>query len=134
MIFRLAGIAILAVSSAVGHAPSPYRLPQAAQITVGHSVIGPDKASVEGFCENWSLSKREVRRMFASYHLLKEGELHDFYLEPDCWIDGKIVVNGKTFTWRARLGNTLSTDWPDGKTKMLGGKHSQDPSGGEVDK
>lgn len=132
MLFRIAITILLMTSSSTVHHHSLFKLPPDAHLTIGHSVIGPDKESVEGFCENWKLSENEVRKMFATYHLLKDDELHDFYLFPDCWIDGTIIFHGRTFQWRARLGNTLSTDWPDGKTRILGGKHSQDPSGGDA--
>jgi hypothetical protein len=67
--------------------------------------------------------------MFRSYHKLKSGEIHAYYLYPACWIRGTVSINGKTFHWEARPGNTLETDWPDGVNKMLGGKHTDNPAG-----
>lgn len=109
-------------------AAAPYALPADAAITVGTVEIDP-AAGAEGlFCPSWRLTARGVRARFRHYHLVTHGELHDFYLYPRCWIDGTVVVAGKTFHWQVRPGNTLSTDWPDGVEKMLGGKHSDDPS------
>jgi hypothetical protein len=105
-----------------------FRLPASAAITIDHSEFDPKDANMSDFCPTWKLTQRQVRRMFSTYHLLQDDDLHDFYSFPDCWIDGTIVFHGKTFHWQARPGNTLSTDWPDGKTRMLGGKHSENPA------
>ncbi len=75
------------------------------------------------------LSGQRVRRMFATYHLLRQGEEHDFYAWYGCSASGTLTVDDKSFNFIVRPLNLLSTNWPDGHWKPLGGKHSDDPSG-----
>jgi hypothetical protein len=116
---------ILFLASGQHVAPLPAR----ATITVGALESDSSVRTDAEECAGWSLSSRQVRTMFRTYHRLKEGELHAWYLYPSCWIKGTITVRDRTFHWEARPGNTLFTDWPDGVDKMLGGKHSDNPAG-----
>jgi len=111
------------------HAASPYALPRSAVITVGRAQFDPQRAAESQFCPTWTLTAAQVRSQFRRYHLLQSNELHQFYLYPACWIDGTVMAGGRTFHWQARPGSTLRTDWPDGVEKMLGGEHSDNPSG-----
>jgi hypothetical protein len=80
-------------------------------------------------CDRYHLTEARVRFQFRTYHELAEGEAHANYLIYPCWINGTIVVDGKTYTWSSQLGNTMETTWPDGVKKTLGGKPTDDPSG-----
>jgi hypothetical protein len=108
-----------------------FSLPGSAKITIGpvqrdHTYPDPVSDSV---CKQYRLTEAQVRRQFRFYHELAEGEYHDYYLQFPCWIEGTLVVNGKTYTWSSQPGNTMMTTWPDGVSKTLGGKHTDDPSG-----
>ena len=114
-------------------------LPAGAKITVNkqHMLPGyqpehipPDYAPFFEKCPSRvALTAQQVRRMFASYHVVSGSEYHDFYAQEGCVTDGEIEADGKKFKFTYQPVNNLSTDWPDGVDKMLGGKHSADPSG-----
>jgi len=110
------------------HRLGPYTLPAEAKITIGKPHTDPNDAQDAMICPSFHLNEYEVREMFRTYHLLKPGELHDNYSFPSCRIEGNIVVKNQRFYWIARPGNTLDTDWPDGKPKMLGGVPSENPA------
>lgn len=75
-----------------------------------------------------TLTPQQIRRMFATYHLLSEMEEHDSYLWYGCSASGTIETGGKLFHFVVRPVNLLRTDWPDGQWKPLGGKHSDNLS------
>lgn len=74
------------------------------------------------------ITERQLRAMFATYHELKEMELHDGYAVEGCVIEGDVIVDGKRFRYTQQPINLLWTTWPDGKDHLLGGKHSDDSS------
>lgn len=110
--------------------PRHYPLPPSAVITIGPTQQDPKAPNPKGFCSYYHLSQEQVREQFRTYHQLREMEL-EHYLYMPCWIEGTVTVNGKTYTWQSRDGNTMGTDWPDGKGKTLVGKPSDDLSDGK---
>lgn len=108
-----------------------YPLPQSAVIKIGEMKMDhtyPDPQT-DIPCKNYHLTEAQVRKQFRIYHKLRQDEYHDYYLNYPCWIHGTVEVGGKTYTFSSELGNTMETTWPDGVKKMLGGKHTDDPSG-----
>lgn len=126
---KIFAIALFLSSSC--YALAQYKLPLSAQISIGKLEVDKSSPQRAEVCTQlgWSLTKSQVRTMFRTYHLLKEGEQHAYYAYWSCWIRGTVTINGKAFSWKANPGNTLDTDWPDGAQKTLGGKHTDDPSG-----
>lgn len=100
-----------------------FPLPESAEITIGQAQWKAGDMDAD-LCKSYKLTPKELRRQFRTYHLLYPGDVHNYYSVFQCWIDGTIKVNGKTFTFESRPGNLLETTWPDGKDKMLGGKPS----------
>jgi hypothetical protein len=120
-------LVILALFAGATH----YPLPQSAVIKIGEKHVDhtyPDPQT-DIPCKNYQLTEAQVRAQFRTYHKLHEGEYHDYYLQYPCWIHGTIEVDGKTYTFSSELGNTMQTTWPDGISKELGGKYTDDPSG-----
>lgn len=77
-----------------------------------------------------TLSIQDVRTFFSQYRLIKPSskDLHNKYLWTPCFVEGTITLGKKKFKWKHRPGNTLETDYPDGKQKVLGGKPTDGPS------
>ena len=126
--FRLCLVLSLVISG-WGEARSRFPLPVGAQIELGQSGFDRTQAESE-LCRGFRLTSKQVRARFRSYHQVSESELHDDYSYLPCWFDGTIVVQQRKYTFRANPGNTIETDYPDGKVKTLGGRHTDDPSGG----
>jgi hypothetical protein len=114
-------------SNAIAHAQ--FALPPSAKISIGKLRIDDKARNDAQVCSGWTINAKQVRSMFRTYHRLGPGDLHDYYTEMQCWIDGTLEVDGKTFHWEAQLIHILNTDWPDGVDKTLGGKYSGDLSG-----
>jgi hypothetical protein len=106
-----------------GQAQTHFPLPKSAEIMIGQPQWKPGDSDAD-LCRNYRITPQQLRRQFRTYHLLQPGDVHDQYSVFQCWIDGTIKVNGKTFRWQSRPGNLLQTNWPDGVDKMLGGKPS----------
>jgi len=124
-------VLIIAFASSQPHRrlkTGPYALPAEAQITIGQPHSDPNDGQEAVICPSYRLSEHEVREKFRTYHLLKPGELHDSYSFPSCRIEGTVLLEDRKFYWVARPGNTLDTDWPGGKSKMLGGVPSENPA------
>ena len=103
-----------------------YRLPPSAKIKITSK--GNDDQSSSMTCEELNvLTPKRVRELFASYRLVDGVELHKYLWAP-CFAQGTIEIQGKSFFWKFRPGNTLATDFPDGKSKILGGSVSDDSS------
>lgn len=113
---------------AEGSSTQKYPLPASATIHLGPT--GEDASSPDAqTCRGFHLTAKQVRSRFATYHALKPVEDHDYYAYFPCWSSGTIILNGKSFDFKARPGNTILTTYPDAKEKLLGGKHTDDPSG-----
>jgi hypothetical protein len=103
-------------------------IPKAAKVMIG--APGRDEHDAESdACKDFRVTSEQVRSRFRTYHRLTQDELHDRYILAPCWVDGELTIKGKTYTWRARPGNTIETTYPDGAAKMLGGKPSDRMSG-----
>lgn len=112
-----------------------HPLPSSAQIKIGAHYIGSGVGEeAKSFCRDYHLTKAEVRKMFRTYRELRPHEMHDNYLYVPCGIEGTVIVNGKTYTWRTQIGGTLDTTWPDGIEKTLGGEATDGLSEGEAGK
>lgn len=111
-----------------------YPLPANAAIAIGPTQSDAKDPESKIFCPDYHLTEGQLREQFRTYHLLREnGEMENYSYLP-CWIDGTVRVNGKTYRWRSRDGNIMSTTWPDGVNKLLVGKPSGDLSAGEEKK
>lgn len=100
-----------------------FRLPPKAIVIVGHRYYGRYNQQPED-CKYYTLTAAKVRVMFKTYHPITESEMHDDYSFSDCGIRGTVKVGGKIFHWDSDPGNTMTTDYPDGVERTLGGKHS----------
>jgi hypothetical protein len=113
---------------AVAHVDAATRrrfpLPPSAVVHLG--ATGADSSDPEASLCRSSLqfTAPQVARMFRTYHLLQPGEMHSRYDTAPCWQDGTIRVQDQTFTFRINPLNTLTTTFPDGKEKQLGGPAS----------
>jgi hypothetical protein len=102
-------------------------LPARTKITIEREHMLPGYAATSMPCPSGHpLTKRQIRHIFATYHLLAEGEYHDGYAQMGCVTEGDIIVDGKKFRYMVQPINNLQTTWPDGENKLLGGKHSDD--------
>jgi hypothetical protein len=101
-----------------------FPLPPSAIVHLGAS--GADSSDPEASICSSSLhfTPGQVARMFRTYHLLQSGEMHSSYDIAPCWQNGTILFQGQTFTFRINPLNTLTTTFPDGKEKQLGGRAS----------
>ncbi len=107
-----------------------FALPAQAKIVVGKTYR--NKESVDSLnCYNYRLKPGNVRWRFQHYHRITGTEVHDSYSFVGCGIEGKVSVGNKTFEWRSEPFNTMETNYPDGKWKVLGGEYSDDLSAGE---
>lgn len=123
-------ILILAMPLAAVAQQIHYPLPKTAVVSVGPLQKNTkDSVARLGFCDSYTLDEKQVREQFRTYHLLGNDELENYDVLP-CWHDGTIRANGKTYRYSSRMGNTMWTDWPDGKGKMLVGEPSDDESNG----
>jgi hypothetical protein len=125
MVKTILGLFLLGAASPGQHLkPLPVR----ARITIEpQHWIAKTKPGPEDECPvSRKLTERQVRRMFATYHVLAEGEYHDGYAQIDCVTEGEIVVDGKKFRYMSQPYNLLFTNWPDGQDHQLGGKHTDD--------
>jgi hypothetical protein len=128
----LASLLLLVIS---GPAGSHYPLPAKAVIAIGPRYIDPDVHPEDrSFCEQYTLTKAQVRRQFRTYRELHGSDLHDLYIWTSCGYSGTVTVQGKTYTWKTQIGGTMDTTWPDGVNKTLGGKPTDDLSEGESKK
>ena len=109
----------------VGH---HYPLPIKANVKIGESGSNPSN-SEEPLCHGFTLSQHQVRNRFRTYHHLADTEEHDYYEWFPCWVRGTVHLTGRDFFFRANYGNTMETNFPDGKFKVLGGLYDDDPSG-----
>ena len=122
----------VASSAQVGSHGKRYPLPSDARIAVGQRVI--DKSADDetaDSCRTYRATSRQVRHYFRTYKVVEGEEYHSMYIWLPCSIEGTVTVQGKTYWWSVNPGNTMGTNWPDGKGKTLGGKYSDDPSEGE---
>ena len=101
-----------------------FPLAPGAVIRVGEKTVGHVESDAE-MCKGYSVTKREIRRYFATYKLIDGHEKHYLYQEAACYIRGTVMVNSKTFMWIVNPGGTLQTTYPDGVQKDLG---TTDPS------
>lgn len=103
-------------------------LPVNAKISVQNWIWdSPAKPTAIDSCPSKPLTDKQVRKMFATYHLLNMFEEHDHYSWYGCAAKGTVTVYGKSFKFMARIDSLLSTEWPDGQSKPLGGRHSSNP-------
>lgn len=103
-----------------------YVLPAKAQILFDEIATDTEPALE---CADFKVTAEQVRQFFRDYKPITTKEQHDYYLWSPCTIKGKIIHKGKRYFWQARAGNTLTTDYPTGKTKTLGGPRTDHPSG-----
>lgn len=71
-----------------------------------------------------------MRWRFSTYHRVTGQEMNDDCSFGQCGIEGTVKVGDKVFTWKMGLYNTMETTYPDGRSKLLGGAYSDDPSSG----
>src|SRR5690349_20610355 len=121
-------ILLLFGAATMSHAvPSKFSLPRNAEIKILKSGRD-DSTETWAVCErDFKLSNKKIRGIFKTYSELTDRELHDDYIWAPCYIEGIISIAQKSFTWRARPGNLLETDYPDGKKRILGGQLSDKP-------
>ena len=124
MVTQLLGLFLYLSTGGAGS----WRLPARAIITIEPAHLLPGYPENDTPCSTRRITVRQLRRKFATYHELKEMELHDGYADMGCAIEGDIVVDGKKFRYIEQPINLLQTNWPDGKMHQLGGKHSDDSS------
>lgn len=121
-------VAFFLLSAVTGGWAGHFRLPPDAQINIGKTYILPGYDASQETCPHngpgETVTRAKVRRMFSTYHELKEMESHDRYLQAGCVTDGEVIVRGKKYTFQVQPVNLLHTTWPDGNMHELGGKHS----------
>jgi hypothetical protein len=100
--------------------PMHFPLPADAQINLGKS----SSETPNEDCSYFRFSAEAIRRRFQTYHVLVGDEFHNSYGVYPCRFNGSVVVRGRTYTFEARQGNLLVTDFPNGEGKMLGGTPS----------
>lgn len=129
---RLLSLALFVTSAGVvvadpaEHARHP--LPPGARVSVlkiENAAKGTDEPAE---CRGFHLTEVQLRTRFRTYRELGPGEYHDFYAWYPCAVTGIIQYRGTTFHFDANRAHTLSTDWPDGIQKILGGGHDGDLS------
>ena len=105
-----------------------WKLPTRAKITrePAHLLSGYKDGFIP--CSSRHITERELRRKFATYHELKDGELFQDYQVSGCAIEGNTIVDGIAFRYIEQPIHILQTTWPDGKMHELGGKHSDESS------
>lgn len=102
-----------------------WKLPASAKITMRTARAVEGYSSDQyGDCSKRTLTERELRRKFATYHEMTGNEFTHDYQNIGCVIEGDIVVKGKHYSFSERPINLLRTTWPDGVLHQLGGKHS----------
>jgi len=94
-------------------------LPASASIQIGKKTSGGSGSDAE-MCKTYTVSSRDVRTYFRTYRIINAREHHYLYSQFACFIEGTVLVQGKTFTWIANPGGTLGTTYPDGIQKELG--------------
>lgn len=121
---RFGSVVFLSIFMLVSSSKHTYfPLPKSAKIAIGQTQWKKDGPDAE-LCKNYTVTAKQIRTQFRTYHLLGEGDVHDSYSVFQCWVDGTVSVDGKTFTWQSRPRNLLETTWPDGAHKVLGGRPS----------
>lgn len=118
----VSGILLLALSACPSLAVPPGKhlpLPASASIQVGKKTLG-DSVSDAEMCKAYSVTPREIRSYFRTYVTIDAHQKHYLYQRADCFIEGTVLVKGRTFTWIANPGGTLNTTYPDGIEKDLG--------------
>lgn len=109
-------------------AASRYAIPKKAILEIFSVAIDGNSNTSDACAKDFSLTPEKVRKLFKESHLLKVRELHDHYIWAPCFIRGTLTLKGKKYTWEIRPGNTISTTFPDGKEKILGGKYTDGSS------
>ena len=119
--------ALLAFFLLFSGAAGSFKLPARAKITIqtAHAEAGYSPEQY-GTCSERKITKRELRRYFATYHETKGDEFTHGYMDIACVIEGDIQVGNRHFHFAERPINLLETTWPDGKLHLLGGKHSDE--------
>ncbi len=105
-----------------------YKLPKKAKNELGKLKFDGDEIQNQ-ICKDFRVNQMQVRRMFSSYKLVSTKEIHDNYDWLPCYIKGTIKVKAKSFSFSARAGHLLHTDYPDGVSKILAGEKTTSPSG-----
>ncbi|MDQ2773924.1 MAG: hypothetical protein M3Y57_03195 [Acidobacteriota bacterium] len=125
----IAALIVLAFSALIADSRK-FTIPSDADVRVVNA--GRDSSDpASSTCKDYRLTPRQVRRKFAKVHTLEPGELHDSYITAPCWVRGTITLNGNTYRWEIRPGDTIRTDYPDHNDKMLGAAPTEDLSEGE---
>jgi hypothetical protein len=120
---------LFAATQANVSAPRHFRLPPAAVVRLGPRSANSSDPEASICSSSLHFTPLQVVRMFRTYHLLLPGEMHSRYDTAPCWQDGTIIFEGRTFIFRHSPLRTLTTTFPDGKEKQLGGRSSDRLSG-----
>lgn len=80
-------------------------------------------------CSGFQFTEDDLRTALSGYHTVTIQEQHDFYAWSPCTVEGSIEIGKRFYHWQAREGNLLTTDYPDGILKTLGGAHTDNPAG-----
>ena len=111
------------------HKRYSYRLPPSSIVTI--NALAYEKYAADNdrlICRTFHLNEARVRRIFSTYHLIDNyREVHDWYLIYQCSISGTIQVGNHIYKWSADPGNIVTTNWPDGKYRWLGGTRTDGP-------
>ena len=115
---------ILALSTVVAspadkHTATHLPLPSAAQIQVGRKTDQASGSDAE-MCKAYSVSARAIRHKFSVYRVVSNQKKHYLYQVAPCFVQGTILLHGKTFTWTVNPGGFLSTTYPDGLLRTIG--------------
>ena len=117
---------VLVGSNSFASSPKSFQLPSKAKIQIKGFKTDGNEADTK-LCSDFRLNEAGLRNVFSTYRVITPKELHDYYDWLPCFIEGTITYQNKSYAFKARAGNILHTDYPDGVKRDLAGKRTTSP-------
>ncbi len=86
-------------------------------------VIGSDSDKDNAFCNDFILTKSQVKFYFTHAVRITPYEMHHEYEWLPCYVTGRIIDEDKIYKWKIRLIGICELTKPNGEAVFLGCKN-----------